>query len=134
MQDNKPESVQHLNQLISTNHPSKETSMKLEEIKDKRTQAQRKLIQMHKELKLASRALTEVEARYDDVARDYYKLDREYAMFLHKANQDKILASKTQAKSTPTTKQIAIKALKALESLPKELRDQVMADAKERLF
>ena len=106
------------------------------EIKDlvlKRKKAREKAIIISKELKTITTIYADTQAEYRDKMTLYNKLDKECAFALFDLKKQKARKLK---KSTPynAAKRTAAKSLKALESLPKELRDKIIADAQDGLF
>jgi phenylalanyl-tRNA synthetase beta subunit len=106
------------------------------EIKDlvlKRKAAREAAIIISKKLKPITTLYADTQAEYKDKMTLYNKLDKECAFALFDFKKAK---NKQLKKSTPynAAKRTAAKALKALESLPKELRDKIIADAQDGLF
>ena len=107
-----------------------ETSEQEIERLEKAFQASRKqVIEKKKVLNREEQIWHEVKRAYEDEIREYSRLDRELA--LAKARNSKPLKL---TKTYDLAKRTADKAIKALGSLPKELRDKILTDMKDGLF
>ena len=107
----------------------------LEEIKQleaERLLARNKAIQTSKRFRIITKVYYATEAEYKDQMTAYNKLDREYAFAVFDNKQVKKQAKKS--KPYDSAKRTAEKALLALKSLPKEMRDKVLANAQNGLF
>jgi hypothetical protein len=106
------------------------------EIKDlvlKRKKAREEAIIISKKFKRITTLYADTQAEYKDKMALYNKLDKECAYALFDIKKQKMKKAK---KSSPynAAKRTAAKALKALESLPEELRKKIIADAQDGLF
>lgn len=93
--------------------------------------AREKAIKTSQILSIFKTKYYDAEASYKDAVTIYNSLDKEYTMAVFKRKQ------KTKVKSSKpynASKRTAAKALKALESLPEELRARVIANAQKGLF
>jgi len=99
----------------------------------KRKQTRSEAIKLSKKLKRVKTLCCDLEAEYSGVIREYNTLDREYAFELY---TKKKAYKKAQAKAKPydSAKRTAAKALKALESLPEEMRKKIISQAQNELF
>jgi len=109
------------------------TLEEMNQLKINRHFARDKAIQRIKEFKKLKATFCEAEARYDDAIREYNRLDREYAFALEEEKRMKLKKSNL-LKPYNTAKRTATKALKALESLPEEIRKKIIIDAQNGLF
>ena len=109
------------------------TIQELENLKKKRKAAQIKAIQVSKKFTIIKKVFYVIDTEYQNTINKYNKLDREYAFALFDKKTAKLKKSKA-GKPYDSAKRTAAKALKALENLPKELRDKIINQAKEGLF
>lgn len=109
------------------------TPEEIKQLKTNRGIKREQVILLSKELKTIKSAFCEAEARYDNATRDYEKLDREYAFALYDEKSRKL---KIQKETEPynAAKRTAAKALKALASLPEDMRKKIIANAQDGLF
>lgn len=104
----------------------------LEQLKLDRKLARKRAIFLSKKLTPIKTAFYDTQAKYKDAVVEYNSLDKEYALALFELKKRK---RKTKAtKPYNVNKRNAAKALKALNALPKELRDKILADVKDGLF
>jgi len=87
------------------------------------------VIEKKKLLNIQEQIWYKSKREYEEEVTEYTKLDREIA--LAKA-RTKIVSK--PAKTYDLAKRTADKAIKALASLPKELRDKILTDMKEGVF
>jgi len=110
------------------------TIEEIEQLKQQRELARVKAIQSSKKFKIIKKIFFITEADYDNKIRAYNKLDREYTFTLFDINQDKLKKLKSKTKPYDSAKRTAAKALKALESLPEEMRKKIIEQAQNELF
>ncbi len=104
----------------------------LKRLKEVRAKTRLNATQISKRFKVVNRLYGKVNLDYDRQMAEYKKADRAYAFAIHENEKRKRKPKET--KPYDSTKKTAAKALKALESLPKELRDKIIADAQDGLF
>ena len=109
------------------------TTQELENLKKERKAAQIKAIQISKKFTIIKKVFYATDAEYQNTINKYNKLDREYAFALFDKKTAKLKKSKA-GKPYDSAKRTAAKALKALESLPKEIREKIISQAQNGLF
>lgn len=109
------------------------TIEEIKQLKQKRKEAMFKAIQINKRFKIIKKVYFLTKSDYENKIAQYNKLDREYAFALFDKEQKKLKKFK-QTKPYNANKRTAAKALKALESLPEEMRKQIIKNAQEGLF
>ena len=108
-------------------------SEELAELKLARSLARDSAIAISKRFKIIKTVYHITQADYDNKIREYTRLDRDYAFALHDKESKKLKLTKS-GKAYDPAKRAAQKALKALESLPEEMRAKIIADAQNGLF
>ena len=97
---------------------------------EKRTQARKEVIKQKKMLDKFEQTYYLICRRHQSAVKEYMDLDREYALERLRIEQ---LSQKKKPTSTPydMAKRTYQKAIKALEGLPKELKEKILLDMKD---
>ena len=108
----------------------KTSEQEITELEAARSIARTKVIEQKKLLNIQEQIFHRIKAVYDHAVKEYTDLDRKLAL----ARSRKTLSAPKPAKTYDMAKRTAEKAMKALNKLPKELRDKILTDMKEGLF
>lgn len=108
----------------------KSLEQEIEKLETARTLARNKVIEQKKLLNIQEQLFHRAKGAYDYAVKEYTTLDRDLA--LAKSRQSMNVAK--PVKTYNLAKRTAEKAIKALESLPKELREKILTDMKDGLI
>lgn len=108
----------------------KSTEQEIIDLETARTLARSKVIEQKKLLNIQEQLFHRAKGAYDYAVKEYTNLDRELALAKSRQSMKAIKPAKTYDLS----KRTAEKAMKALESLPKELREKILNDMKDGVF
>lgn len=95
--------------------------------------AREEAIKASKRFKIIKTVFYLTETDYDNKIRAYNRIDKEYAFALFDKKQAKIKKAK-KTRPYDANKILTAKALKALKSLPEEIRVKILSDVQEGLF
>ena len=108
----------------------KSSEQEITDLETARSLARTKVIEQKKLLNIQEQLFHRSKEVYDHAVKEYTSLDRQLAL----ARSRKTLSAPKPAKTYDLAKRTAEKAIKALEGLPKELREKILTDMKDGLF
>ena len=108
----------------------KTSEQEITELEATRSIARTKVIEQKKLLNIQEQIFHRIKAVYDHAVKEYTDLDRKLAL----ARTRKTITAIKPVKTYDLSKRTAEKAIKALEGLPKELREKILTDMMDELF